>query len=53
MDMGFNNFLLIYQEGFIIFVLIRRNIIDAKGDYSSLDTEKYEFENRKVKAWKN
>lgn len=44
--------LLIYQVGFIIFVLIRRNIIDAKGDYSSLSSEKYEFDNKKVKAWK-
>ncbi len=44
--------LLFYQVGFVIFVLIRRNIIDAKGHYSSLEIEKYEFSNKKVKVWK-
>ncbi len=44
--------LLFYQVAFVIFVLTRRNIIDAKGYYSSLDAEKYEFNNKKVKAWK-
>ena len=44
--------LLFYQVAFIIFVLIRRNIIDAKGHYSSLNIEKYEFSNRDVRVWK-
>jgi predicted acylesterase/phospholipase RssA len=44
--------LLFYQVGFVIFVLIRRNIIDAKGYYSSLEIEKYEFNSKKVKVWK-
>ncbi len=44
--------LLIYQVGFIVFVLIRRNIIDAKGHYSSGDIEKYDFANKKVSVWK-
>jgi predicted acylesterase/phospholipase RssA len=44
--------LLWYQTAFIVFVLIRRNIIDAKGYYSTPEGEKYEFTNRKVKVWK-
>jgi hypothetical protein len=44
--------LLFYQVAFVIFVLTRRNIIDAKGYYSSLDTQHYEFENKKVSVWK-
>jgi len=44
--------LLFYQVGFIVFVLIRRNIIDAKGHYSSGDRDKYEFTNKQVSVWK-
>ncbi len=44
--------LLLYQAAFIVFVLIRRNIIDAKGHYSVPDAKKYEFDNRKIKVWK-
>ncbi|MGG9962520.1 hypothetical protein [Ferruginibacter sp. SUN106] len=44
--------LLFYQVGFIVFVLIRRNIIDAKGHYSSGDKDKYQFTNKEVSVWK-
>jgi predicted acylesterase/phospholipase RssA len=40
--------LLFYQIGFVIFVLTRRNIIDAKGHYSSLQIGNYEFSNKKI-----
>ena len=43
--------LLLYQVAFVIFVLIRRNIIDAKDEYSSSNTEKYQFNNKEVKVW--
>jgi len=44
--------LLFYQVGFIVFVLLRRNIIDARGHYSSLDKDKYDFNNKKVSIGK-
>ena len=44
--------LLLYQVAFVIFVLIRRNIIDAKGEYSSTNADKYQFNNKEVKVWK-
>lgn len=45
--------LLVYQVGFIVFVLIRRNIIDARGHYhySTGDREKYQFGDKKVSIW--
>ncbi len=44
--------LLLYQVAFVIFVLIRRNIIDAKGEYSSTNAENYQFNNKEVRVWK-
>lgn len=44
--------LLFYQVAFLIFVLTRRNIIDAKGEYSSLNKSEYEFDNTKISIWK-
>jgi hypothetical protein len=44
--------LLFYQVGFVIFVLTRRNIIDAKGDYSTQDSGKYQFGDAKISVWK-
>ena len=44
--------LLFFQVAFLIFVLTRRNIIDAKGQYSSLNKSQYEFDNTKLSIWK-
>jgi hypothetical protein len=44
--------LLFYQVGFIIFVLTRRNIIDAKGHYSTPDSVNYQFGDTKISVWK-
>ncbi|MGC4103667.1 hypothetical protein [Ferruginibacter sp.] len=44
--------LLIYQIGLIIFILIRRNIIDARGHYSYLDYDRYQFNNKEISIWK-
>ncbi len=44
--------LLLYQVGFIIMILIRRNIIDAKNDYSLLHREQYQIASKTVPAWK-
>jgi hypothetical protein len=44
--------LLFYQVGFVIFVLTRRNIIDAKGHYSTPDSVNYQFGDAKISVWK-
>lgn len=44
--------LLYYQLAFLVFILTRRNIIDAKGQYSSLNKEQYDFDNTKLSIWK-
>jgi predicted acylesterase/phospholipase RssA len=44
--------LLVYQVGFVVFVLIRRNIIDARGHYSSMNVGQYDFTNKKLPVWK-
>jgi len=44
--------LLFYQIGLMIFILTRRNIIDAKGHYSYLDYDKYQFKSKEVSVWK-
>jgi predicted acylesterase/phospholipase RssA len=44
--------LLVYQVAFVVFVLLRRNIIDAKGYYSANDISKYDFSNRQLTVWK-
>ncbi len=44
--------LLFYQVAFLIFVLIRRNLIDARGEYSSFDTGHNEFKEIKISIWK-
>ncbi|MGB4846205.1 MAG: hypothetical protein WBP16_17180, partial [Ferruginibacter sp.] len=44
--------LLFFQIAFLIFVLTRRNIIDAKGEYSALNKDHYEFDNTKISVWR-
>ncbi|MBS1511939.1 MAG: hypothetical protein JST86_13915 [Bacteroidetes bacterium] len=44
--------LMFYQVSFVLFVLIRRNIIDALGHYSSLNIEKYEFNNKSIPVYR-
>lgn len=44
--------LLGYQIGFVIIILIRRNIIDAKNNYSYRNPERYEQIASKISVWK-
>jgi hypothetical protein len=44
--------LLLYQIGFVILILIRRNIIDAKNEYSFQNRERYQITSKEVSVWK-
>jgi hypothetical protein len=44
--------LLGYQVGFVIIILIRRNIIDAMNDYSFQNPERYQLKQKSLSLWK-
>lgn len=44
--------LMAYQIGFVIIILIRRNIIDAKNEYSFKHKENYSLQEKGVSIWK-
>ena len=44
--------LLCYQIGFVIIILIRRNIIDAKNEYSFQNRERYQTTSKELSVWK-
>lgn len=44
--------LLFFQLAFLLFVLTRRNIIDAKGEYYALHVLDYDFDNSKINIWR-
>ena len=44
--------LLCYQVGFVIMILIRRNIIDTNNEYSFQHPERYQTASKEISAWK-
>lgn len=43
--------LMAYQVAFVIIVLIRRNIIDAKDDYSFKNPQRYQIQSNEISTW--
>lgn len=44
--------LMAYQVAFVIIILIRRNIIDAKDDYSFKNPQRYQIQSNEISTWK-
>ncbi|MEO7047928.1 MAG: hypothetical protein ABI091_21700, partial [Ferruginibacter sp.] len=43
--------LMLYQIAFVIIVLIRRNIIDAKDEYSFKNPQRYQIQSNEISTW--